>query len=77
MTNASFLWKYLSGSLEAAKNILVKSLVNDSTKHETAVIIIFFAELFEVKRNRDSCTFVALYRTVGRKIARYFFVITE
>ena len=26
----------------------VKSILNDSTKHDTAVIIVFFAELFEL-----------------------------
>ena len=29
-------------------------LLNDSTKHNTAVIIVFFAELFDVKRDWDS-----------------------
>ena len=46
--------KWLSGSLEAAKNIFVKSIVNDLTKHDIAVIIVFFTELFEVKRGRGS-----------------------
>ena len=40
-------------SLEATKIFLSKA-VNDSTKNDTAVIIVFFTELFEVKRNRDS-----------------------
>ena len=31
-----------------------KMLANDSTKHDTAVIIVLFTELFDVKRNRGS-----------------------
>ena len=54
MKNASCLRKCLSRSLEAAKNIFVKMLLKKLTKHDIAVIMVFFAELFEVKRDRGS-----------------------
>ena len=45
---APFSEKCLSRSLEAAKNTFVRSIVDDSTKDDNAVIIVFF------KRSRRS-----------------------
>ena len=54
MNMTSFFTNQVFRSLEAAKNIYPTMLLFDSTKHDTAVIIFFLTELFEVKRKRDS-----------------------
>ena len=51
---APFLKKCLPRSLEAEKETFVKIIVSNSTKYDTAIIIVFLAELFEVKRGRRS-----------------------
>ena len=54
MKNACWPGKYFSRTLKkAAKNIFVKSLLNHSIKHDTAVIIVLFTESLEFKRNQN------------------------
>ena len=48
----SFFMGFLTNA-QYRKHVFVKSLLNNSSKHDTAVIIVFFAELFGVKHNRD------------------------
>ena len=50
----SLFTDHVSRSLGAAKNIYPTILFKDSTKHDTAVTIVFFNELFEVKCKRGS-----------------------
>ena len=50
----SLFTDHVSRSLGAAKNIYTSILELDCTKHDTAVTIVFFTELFEVKFKRGS-----------------------
>ena len=50
----SLFTDHVSRSLGAAKNSYPTISPTDSTKHDTAVTIVFFNELFEVKCKRGS-----------------------
>ena len=54
MKMTSLFTDHVSRSLGAAKNIYPTILLADPTKHNTAVTIVFFNELFEVKCKRGS-----------------------
>ena len=60
----SLFTDHVSRSLGAAKNIYPTTLFKDSTKHDTAVTIVFFNELFEVKSN--GVHGINLLRVLGR-----------